>query len=557
VAEDGTVNTVPVQVMTNFGTSKADLNLKYRLGLEHALAQADFLENPDIMLVQALAIFLLLARRHDSPRYVWMMTGLVLRMAQYLGLQRDGSHFDHLTPFEIERRRRVWWALCMLDTRASEDQGTDPSISLGSFDTKIPLNINAADLGLQTNQMPVERDGLTDMTFARVYCGIDDLIRRMTAKGVMDGAASLEDKSYLLSEIYQKYERGYLQYSTRSGNIAYWVSVTIARLVMAKMTLIVFLPVLFASPSDQFSDEIRNKLFISAIEVAEYNHALNAEQACRQWRWIYQTYTHWHAIVYLSMDISRREWSPVVERAWIALNSSWLIPSKIPLDKNVHIWIPLRKLMTKAQKHRVAEIKRLKENPQAAAKLDIEDGKIPLPSSSGPFPEGSVAELFREQWRKLVGLTTGAVVRTQSTSGLSGGGHATSPPPAHSHPDPSSLTSSSATFEPMYPANSGQPDGRFFGNASIGDLQPGTLIDAQNVPELGQTSETLFSAFPVDTIGGHDLIPWLWADAEPSIDVVSGLCDMEHLDVSMDLESEVNWYNWVETAKGTEMGGGA
>lgn len=121
------------QVIINFGSSKSDLNLKYRLGLEHALAEADFLNNPDIILVQALTIFSLLVRRHDSPRFVWMMTGIVIRMAHYLGLQRDGTHFEHLSPFDIEVRRRVWWAVCNLDLRACEDQGTDLMITSDSF----------------------------------------------------------------------------------------------------------------------------------------------------------------------------------------------------------------------------------------------------------------------------------------------------------------------------------------------------------------------------------------------------------------------------------------
>src|SRR6266699_1742475 len=59
------------QIAKNFGKSKADLSLRYRLGLEYSLAKADFLNVPDLVLVQAFAIFLLLARRHDSPRFVW------------------------------------------------------------------------------------------------------------------------------------------------------------------------------------------------------------------------------------------------------------------------------------------------------------------------------------------------------------------------------------------------------------------------------------------------------------------------------------------------------
>ena len=300
------INVFPGQVMTNFGASKTDLNLKYRLGLEHALAKADFLNLPDTVLVQAFAIFLLLVRRHDSPRFVWMMTGLVIRMSQYLGLQRDGTHFEHLTPFEIEMRRKVWWAVCMLDIRASEDQGTDLSIASGSFDTRIPLNINDADISPETKEMPIERNGVTDMSFARIFFGINDIMKQMMAHSVRDGVTDPEDQNCLLNEIYQKFEQGYCQYTTESGNIAYWVGVTIARLCMAKMTLIIFLPVLFSSPGKHFSDDTRTKLLVSAIEVAEYNHALNAEKACRQWRWVFQTYTHWHAIVYLMIEICRR-----------------------------------------------------------------------------------------------------------------------------------------------------------------------------------------------------------------------------------------------------------
>ncbi|KAF3351527.1 UPF0554 protein C2orf43-like protein [Verticillium dahliae VDG2] len=112
-------------VASSFGATKAELNYKFRLGLEHALAHADFIRLPTVTLIQAFVIFLALARRHDSPRYVWMMTGLATRMAVAVGLHRDGTHFAHLSPYEVEMRRRVWWCLCLLDIRAAEDQGTD------------------------------------------------------------------------------------------------------------------------------------------------------------------------------------------------------------------------------------------------------------------------------------------------------------------------------------------------------------------------------------------------------------------------------------------------
>ena len=554
------------QIVTNFGSSKSELNLKYRLGLEHALAKADFLNIPDIVLVQAFALFLALVRRHDSPRFVWMMTGLVIRMAQYLGLQRDGTHFEHLTPFEIEMRRKVWWSVCMLDVRASEDQGTDLTIASGSFDTRIPLNINDKDISPESKQMPTERDEVTDMSFARIQFAIGDIMRQMMALSVRDGAAGLEDQSRLLEEIYQKFEQGYCQYTTDSDNILYWVGVAIARLVMAKMTLIVFLPVLFSSPSDYISEELRTKLLVSAIEVAEYNHALNSEQACRQWRWIYQTYTHWHAIVYLMIEICRRPWSPIVERAWVALHSSWLIPAKTPIDKNLRIWVPLRKLMDKACKHRDAELHRLQADHDAATRLELEDQRMPIPSSSGPFSTGSSVDIFRERWRQLVALPEGPGdgIQTSETSaaGLADPSmHTTyTDPPTAKYPYTYSPSANSSNIppEPAYLSKSGQQTGPALENTNITEPAPALTTNASTGLTSEQTIDPSYDPFPTvptDWSDGRTMgpgfIPWLWGDADPSVDAFPNI-DLDPTDVNMDMDAEVDWYNWVESAKGME-----
>ena len=566
--------------MTNFGSSKADLALKYRLGLEHALALADFLNAPDIVLVQAFALFLALVRRHDSPRYVWMMTGLVIRMAQYLGLQRDGTHFSHLTPFEIDLRRKVWWGVSMLDMRASEDQGTELSIASGSFDTKMPLNINEADISPETKEMPKERDGITDMSFARIQFGIGETMVQMMALSAQKGVAGLEEQSRLISEIYQKFEEGYCQYSTESGNIAYWVSVTIARLVMAKMTLIVFLPILFSSPNEDLSDELRDKLLISAIEVAEYNHALNAEQACRHWRWVYQTYTHWHAIVYLMLETSRRPWSPIIERAWVALHSSWLIPAQTPIAKNQRIWVPLRKMMQKAWQHREAELQRLRADPQAAAALELQDQNLPSPSSSAPHSASSADTviMFRERWRQLVSLPDGPADTTttaQPPTFPSAEPPQSFPPTRvdeHNLPDFTSSTDTNMTFEPTYLTTNGQPD-----MSSTPFALPTPLPDSTS-------ANTLYTPLPpqsqphLTTTPAFGSLPWLWADSDPSAStslptsaVTDGdlfstdlssfdAGDVDFGDVPMDAGEgvgDMNWSNWIEFAKGMEWEGGA
>ncbi|TVY14646.1 Bikaverin cluster transcription factor bik5 [Lachnellula arida] len=535
-------------VKTNFGVSKTDLNLKYRLGLELALAKADFLNVPDLVLVQTFAIFISLVRRHDSPRFVWMMTGLLIRMGQALGLQRDGAQFKNLTPYEIEMRRRTWAVLCLLDIRAAEDQGSDYTIAPGSYDTKLPLNINDADIEPETSQMPAGREGLTDMSIPIVSCEINVIVRQMMPQSAKEGAPGIEEQSRLLNEIWQKADQGFLRYLVEAGNIVYWVQINVLRLVTAKLTLFIYLPVLFSLPSEQHSDQIRNKLLVAAIEVAEYNHALNAEHEARHWRWIYQTYTHWHAVVYLLIEISKRPWSPLIERAWMALHSPWLIPTQSNMNKNQRVWVPLRKLTAKAKKHRDMEIERLKSDPQAAERLEMEDQRIPVPGCPGLFSTGvsNSVEFFRERWRQLLEVPAHhskepgqPSIPTQSTY--------TIPPsiPAYY----AGGLGSNSTFDPAYPSASG-------------------FQTIQNLPAPDPHSTTTPSGLAMGhTIGSSDyrdpttwnsgLVPWLWADADPSIDVFANVDVGVDVDFNMDIDGgDVDWYNWVESARGMEWDAG-
>lgn len=118
------------------GEDRTTLLGRYRFGLEQALARANFLYCDEMVILQSFVIFLILLRRNDDARKIWTLTGLVVRIAQTLGIHRDGSHFN-LPPFEIEMRRRMWWQVCILDARASEDHGCDPTIVEAQFDTKM------------------------------------------------------------------------------------------------------------------------------------------------------------------------------------------------------------------------------------------------------------------------------------------------------------------------------------------------------------------------------------------------------------------------------------
>lgn len=385
--------------------------------------------------------------------------------------------------------------------------------------------------------MPAEQDGLTDMSFARTHAEWCDKMRQMTMTSDKNAAPELLDQMHLPDVFYQIFERRCLQHRAESADIVFWVGSTIARIVTSKMTLILYLPVLFSSPSETFSNGLRIKLLISAIEIAEYNHILNSEKRCRQWRWNFQTRTHWHAIIYNMIEISRRPWSSLSERAWTALHSSWLIPTRSSSHESARTWFPLKKLVIADRRHRDAELVRLRADPQAAVALDVQAQETLMPASPGLCLAQSSVDFFHEQWRSLVGLSSAPNCIAQTFEILSTGS------------ENSSLKSSKMPKSPTWST------GLDF-NAGYVEQQTGNMNNKRNLDNDIDPTYNATWAEPHNRAAGSTAAPnfvhWLWADADPSSEVFSNL-DMDNMDINMDINmdtsNETNWYDWIGSAQ--------
>lgn len=140
------------------------------------------------------------------------------------GLHRDGEKFG-LSPYDTEMRRRLWWQICVLDVRASEDHGSDPSIFDHTFDTKFPLSINDADLDAASKETPKPREGVSEMTFVLIRFEICALSKRLQYTPPGRGpcpmgnpiSLTLEEKEQLIHDCSVRLEEKYLKYCENAG----------------------------------------------------------------------------------------------------------------------------------------------------------------------------------------------------------------------------------------------------------------------------------------------------------------------------------------------------
>jgi Fungal specific transcription factor domain len=208
----------PAQCEKQLGEDKEQLSNRFRFAVEQALARANFLNSSSLMVLQAFVLFLICVRTQDDTRLVWALSGLTTHLAQALGVHRDGTNFG-LSPFETEMRRRLWWHICILDTRAAEDHGADPTFTEAFYDARMPLNINDDDISPETKETPNERQGTTEMTFCLIRFELSAASRRMnfagpglTHCGFKRPQKTLEERERMIEEIHKRVDEKYLQY---------------------------------------------------------------------------------------------------------------------------------------------------------------------------------------------------------------------------------------------------------------------------------------------------------------------------------------------------------
>ena len=362
--------------LVHLGIERQAALRKYRFAAEQALARTGFLSTQELIVLQSMLLFLTCVRRSDDTRYVWTLTGLLIRLAQALGVHRDGEQFG-VSPFETEMRRRLWWQICTLDVRASEDHGTDPSIIEQSFDTKFPLNINDEDLTTTMKEPPPEREGWTEMGFDLIRFSVSTTVRRLSwappGPGpcrVRNAGLSLEDKERMIEDLHQYLEKKYLRFCDTTVPL-HWVAATVARLIMAKMWLVVHHPFSRADRGVGLPQETKDRLFSTSVEVVDFSRLLETEKTTIKWGWLFRTYVQWHALAYVLSQLCTRTIGPEVDKAWMVIESifdSW--GGSVSSNQRGMLWKPLRKLMAKARGERSKALQR--------------QARFPLDGSLGP-----------------------------------------------------------------------------------------------------------------------------------------------------------------------------
>lgn len=141
-----------------FAGNSLVLSNTYRTAIANCLIMADYTK-PHQHIIETL-IFHLHAefrRNRDSEASVWVLVGMIVRLAMRMGYHRDSKMFPNITPFQGEMRRRVWTFVRQADLLFSFQISLPAMIRIGDSDTDLPRNIYDGEFDEDTAVLPPSR----------------------------------------------------------------------------------------------------------------------------------------------------------------------------------------------------------------------------------------------------------------------------------------------------------------------------------------------------------------------------------------------------------------
>lgn len=377
------------QVAHRFRTSRSALIDTLRSGVEMALAKANFLRTTKVLVMQAFVIYLVPLVRAEISRAHSALVGTAIRLAECMGLHRDGTHYN-MTPVEVHVRRMIWHQLCFLDQRTCEATGPRPQIRREDYDTKFPLNVDDADL-MRPDPPTEDANRWTEMSIMRIRAECTE-VRRSNWFDMI----ALDKKKKSLTSVLVKIQK------FRQSLESHWLpmlddnnpfhveSKHIIALNINGMFIQVLHRYLF-STTTRMPDRLRQILIECGVAQMENAIALEMNPDLAPWAWYKGAFNQYHSALLLMVEVYAYPMRKDAARIWKCLDYIFDIPPHLsPKQKAELVITDLRDRMEIFhQMRRVRATTQMEERVLGLSKSSLRNPDQASPISSGYQPSPS------------------------------------------------------------------------------------------------------------------------------------------------------------------------
>ena len=309
-----------------FSASRKSLLSRYMSMTKSALSRAKLLGTSNLVLLQAFVLYMIVGRDLYEPRAVWSMTGVALRIAECMGLERDGQALG-LPPFESEIRRRVWWLLKTHDYRLAELCGLPKfrDLDTGMDSNKFPSNVNDDQIYPGMPSLPLEGNTMKDAVFVSMryeligFAGAQ--IARFRQQGKTPSQWDLHGAGSDKAEIYKAFEgveetleSKYLRYCDPSQPLHLMAMVT-ARQSLNLVRFLTHHPRRWASLEQTPLSE-REWIWGVSVKILEQHSMIQSNSQLKPFAWHASWSMPWHTFIHVLDTLRANPLAADADKTW-------------------------------------------------------------------------------------------------------------------------------------------------------------------------------------------------------------------------------------------------
>ncbi|KAJ5999041.1 hypothetical protein N7451_006851 [Penicillium sp. IBT 35674x] len=367
-----------------------------RRGAQLALSKASFLRTSNLMVLQAFMLYLLSMRAFSDPHTIWTMSGVASRIAQRMGIHRDGSGYG-LSIYETEIRRRIWFQVVVLDATSAQSCGVASTPLPANADTKPPMNINDSDLDPRMTELPCEKQGPTEMMFCLARSEFGKWLSRWSKDAgpsnspwafLSSSSMSLEQKDNAIDELESTMEKKFLQYCDRSIPL-HLATIMMARSAIHYTRLMAHHPRQYRDCNTRISQAEKDIIFLNCLKMTEYADYTQTNADVQRFGWHTVHHMPWDAMIFMLSEMRVRNDPEEKSKVWKIVGN---IYSRLVRQRRRNAGRPLhlalQSLMVKAWKSYTEEchlqhrapticptiIATLISNPECVTELHVTQG---------------------------------------------------------------------------------------------------------------------------------------------------------------------------------------
>lgn len=356
-----------------FAAPRKTLLARYITATKAALLRAKFMGTTSLVVLQALVLHLLSIRDIEEPRAVWSLTGVAVRIAQSMGLDRDGDVLG-LAPFEAEMRRRLWWLLKTHDFRCAELCGLAKFRDLDTSEesTRWPTNIDDDQLYPDMSSLPSVSRTVTDMVFIAVRHEFANFAAARIAKFRQQGKApsqwalhatgndttemaqSSKEIEARTAEIEELLETKYLRYCDPSQPL-HLFTMLMARSAVNNINFLQHHPRRWPSV-EQIPPSEQQWIWKISLKLLEAQNMGSSTPQLRPFSWHTAYFLVWHVLIHVLDTLRTDPHELDVDKAWQVVADTYQYNPDMISDTRKPIHVAVGNLCLKAYSVREASL---------------------------------------------------------------------------------------------------------------------------------------------------------------------------------------------------------